>query len=142
METIVATAILLASTLVLVQLISVGREHAWKADEVTKAQLLCQTKLNELLAGIAPLQRADEEVFDDDPDWAYSIEVQPLDVAGLVSVRVTVSELASDAELAQRTDQSPRGFHLVRWMRQAPVAVGDDASDEPRGDLGEEFGEE
>jgi hypothetical protein len=117
-------AILLASTLVLVQLLSVGRAHAWKADQVSRAQLLCQTKLNELLAGIAPLESVEDQIFDEDPNWSYSVEVQPLDVAGLVSVRVTVSPVDADTELTQPSADSPPGYHLVRWMPQAPLASG------------------
>ena len=142
MEVIFATAILLGSTLVLVQLVGIGREHAWKADDVTRAQVLCQNKLNELLAGIAPLEPAEDEALEEDPDWTYTVQVEPLDLAGLVSVSVAVSEVPSDSDLAGRTDQSRRGFRLVRWMRQPAMADGHEVPTAPSGtreDPGEEF---
>ena len=67
-EAMIATAILVGSTIVLAQLAGIGREHAWKADDVTRAQALCQSKLNELLAGIDSLQPVDNQAFEYDDD--------------------------------------------------------------------------
>ena len=118
-ETMIATAILVGSTIVLAQLAGIGREHAWKADEVTRAQILCQNKLNEVLAGIEPLQPVEDQAFERDDQWTYTIQAEPLDVPGLSRVSVTVTEIVSDPALANRTDQNPRSFRLVRWTRQS-----------------------
>ena len=138
-EVIVATAILLGSTIILTQLAGIGREHAWKADDVTRAQVLCQNKLNELLAGIAPVQSAENEPFEYDADWTYTVQVEPLDLSGLVSVSVTVTEVVLDADLANRTDRRPRGFRLVRWMRQPAVTAGSEVYAPP--DVADDAGE-
>jgi hypothetical protein len=118
-EAIIATAILVGSTIVLAQLAGVGREHAWKADEFTRAQTLCQNKLNELLAGIQPLQSVENQTFLYDDQWTYAVQVEPVDVSGLSRITVTVTEVVSDADLARRTDQHARAFRLVRWTRQS-----------------------
>ena len=49
MEVLLATGILLGSLIVLGQLATVGRKHAHDAETLTTAQLLCQSKLNEIL---------------------------------------------------------------------------------------------
>ena len=51
LEVIMATAILLGCLIVLGDLAAVGRRHARDAEDLTTAQWLCQTKLNEILAG-------------------------------------------------------------------------------------------
>ncbi len=51
-----ATSILLACLIVLGELASVGRRHARDAEQLTAAQLLCRSRLNEILAGAAPLE--------------------------------------------------------------------------------------
>lgn len=130
-EAMIATAILVGSTIVLAQLAGVGREHAWKADDVTRAQALCQNKLNELLAGIESLQPVDNQAFEYDDEWTYTVEVEPLDVPGLSRVSVTVTEVISDPAIANRTDQNPRSFRLVRWTRQSAGGMDDTFSSSP-----------
>ena len=51
-----ATSILLACLIVLGELASVGRRHARDAEQLTAAQLVCRSRLNEILAGAAPLE--------------------------------------------------------------------------------------
>jgi hypothetical protein len=118
-EAILATAILVGSTIVLAQLAGIGREHALKADAITTAEVLCQNKMNELLAGIDALQPVENQAFEYQDEWTYTVEVEPLDIPGLSRVCVIVTEAVADASLANRTEQNPRSFRLVRWTRQS-----------------------
>ena len=115
MEILLATSILLGSLIVLGQLAAVGRRHAEDADALTTAQLLCQTKLNEILAGLEPIRAVEREPLADAPGWVYSVEIESVDRLGLSSLQVTVSE--DVAELGDAT-QARRGkrFALTRWI--------------------------
>ena len=114
MEVLLATAILLGSLIVLGQLATVGRMHAHDAERLTTAQLLCQSKLNEILAGVERVRPVEEESLAE--GWVYSVEVTSADKLHLASLRVTVSE--DLAELEDAADgPRPKQFTLTRWIR-------------------------
>jgi len=114
MEVLLATSILLASLIVLGQLATVGRMHAHDAETLTTAQLLCQSKLNEILAGVERVRPVEEESIAD--GWVYSVEVTSAGKLHLASLRVTVSE--DLAELEDAADgPRPKQFTLTRWIR-------------------------
>ena len=116
LEVLLATSILLGCLVVLAELASIGRQHATDAQDLTAAQLICQTKLNEILAGASPVRSVQNRVLEDAPGWVYSVEIEPLDQPGLALLRVTVSE-ESD-ELQEAADQRHlKQFALVRWIR-------------------------
>ncbi len=97
MEVLVATSILLASVIVLGELAGIGRRQSSSARELAAAQILCGNKLNEILSGVLPFTDVDEEPVEEDPDWVYSVEIEPVnqsDIPGmeqLVSLKVTVT---------------------------------------------------
>jgi general secretion pathway protein I len=111
LEVLMATGILLACVIVLAELAGIGRQHAVTAEELVTAQWLCQTRLNELLAGALPLVEVENEWVAETPGWVYSVQVDPLAQTGLVAVRVTVSKEAEGL-------RPPRQFSLVRWLRR------------------------
>ena len=113
MEVLLATAILLGSLIVLGQLATVGRMHAHDAERLTTAQLLCQSKLNEILAGVERVRPVEEESLAE--GWVYSVEVTSADKLHLASLRVTVSE-APDPEEGLDGPR-PKQFTLTRWIR-------------------------
>lgn len=113
MEVLLATGILLGSLIVLGQLATVGRMHAHDAEKLTTAQLLCQSKLNEILAGVDRLRSVEGESLAD--GWLYSVEVAPAGKLHLASLRVTVWE---DLPPDDATDgPRPKRFTLTRWIR-------------------------
>jgi len=116
LEVIMATAILLGCLIVLGDLAAVGRRHARDAEDLTTAQWLCQTKLNEILAGVELARPVENQTLPDAPGWAYSVEVESLDRPGLVSLRVTVSEVLPELEEAAGRRRA-RQFTLTRWIR-------------------------
>ena len=129
MEILLATSILLACLIVLGQLAVVGRKHAEDAAVLTTSQLICQTKLNEILIGAAPVASAEAQPVEGMPGWVYSIEVEPLERFDLVALRVTVSQEASDSS-SLSTERSGKQFTLTRWMHAA-----DRSSDETFGTI-------
>lgn len=122
MEVILSIAILGGCIAVIGELIRIGSRQAEEARELTVAQLLCESKMNEIAAGISPPEAVGLTPFETDDSWMYSITVTPLDGAQLIEVNVT----------AQQADSSrlvPLTFSLVRWM----IDPGLDAVDDPLG---------
>lgn len=134
MEVLLATSILLASLIVLGQLAAVGRKHARDAEAWTTAQLSCQTKLNEILAGIEPVRSIQEEALPDAPGWVYSVEVESAGRLGLASLRVIVSEDVAALEEAG-VERRLKQFSLTRWISDP---YRESSTDTP---FGESFGD-
>lgn len=109
LEVLLATSILVGCLAVLSELASIGRQHADDAEKYTVAQGICQTKINEILAGMTGPDAVNDEEVEDHPEWLYSVATESLAQPGLVALRVTVTENVED--------RAPRKFVVVRWMR-------------------------
>ena len=114
LEVIMATSILLGSVIVLSELAGIGRRHATTADDLSRVQLLCQSKLDSILAGVLPMEPVQKVPFEDDPEWTFTIETKTLDKPGLIAILVTVAP--ADADDLTDEHKGPR-FTLIRWMR-------------------------
>lgn len=109
LEVILAIAILGMSMVTLAELVRIGSRSAREARELTVAQLLCEAKLSEVAMGLVPAQAATQQPCETDPNWVFSIDVQPADETGLMVVTVRVSE-------AEPSMPRPLEFTLTRWM--------------------------
>ncbi|HPM83682.1 MAG TPA: prepilin-type N-terminal cleavage/methylation domain-containing protein [Candidatus Anammoximicrobium sp.] len=109
LEVILAVAILGGCLAVTGELVRMGVRHAEEARELTRAQLLCESKMEEIAAGVTGLESASMVPFETDPEWTYTVEVSPLDQQLLTLVRVTVQELESNRLY-------PITFTLSRWI--------------------------
>jgi hypothetical protein len=101
--------------MVLSRLAFLARRHAIGSEDRTGSQMLCQNLMDEVLAGIRPLDSV-SATETDDGEWIYSIDVERLSSAPLVAVRVTVARLEEDEE-SLPTDDELVGYRLVRWLR-------------------------
>jgi type II secretion system protein I len=118
LEVILALAIFGGAMAVLGEAGRLALNNAKGAREIARAQLLCESKLAEIVTGVIPPDPVDKTPFDDsttesidpnEPAWVYSIESEQTDETGLISVRVTVTR---DVPV----EQHPVQFALVRWM--------------------------
>jgi type II secretory pathway pseudopilin PulG len=121
LEIILSIVILGGSIVVLGEMARSGLRSAQSARLLSQAQLLCETKMAELEAGILELEPVAEVPIDDVPDtnvvnpntpgtvrWLYSIEIETLDDEGLLRVAVVVSQNLPP-------EQEPLACRLVRW---------------------------
>ena len=109
LEVILALTILALALTVLGDLVSLGTRSAASARDLTRAQLLCESKLAELTSGvvaIAPLQQVELEM---DPDWLYTVDVQPVASSGLVALTITVEQHVESRRHAAM-------YSLTRWI--------------------------
>ena len=118
LEVILALAILAGSIAVLGEASRLALKNAEISRDLARAQLLCESKLAEITTGIIAAEAVNNAAFDatttasldpNEPAWLYSIETQPTDEDGLISVRVTVTR---DLPAGQH----PIRFSLVRWI--------------------------
>ena len=117
LEVILALAILAGALAVLGEVSRMALRHAAGARDLARAQLLAESKLAEIEAGITSPDAVENTAFDPttekldagEPAWLYSISSQATDEVGLISVRVTVTR---DLPAAQH----PVKFSLSRWV--------------------------
>jgi hypothetical protein len=114
---ILALTILGLSLAVLGELARWGLRHAGYVRDMTQAQLLCESKMSEIVSGIVwpepavNVPFAAEDLLDpNDPvGWVYSIELVETDQPGLMAVAVTVSQNLPP-------ERKPVQCTLVRWI--------------------------
>jgi len=113
-EVLIATAILMASAALLLDLAQVGQKHATSAEDKAVAQRICQSLLNEILVGARPLESVPVEPLPDEPGWAWSVELTPLE-ARLTDPQIAVVRVTALKEpLANSRGEE---FTLWRWVR-------------------------
>jgi hypothetical protein len=94
----------------------------------TQAQLLCESKLSEIGAGVEPLRTVSGEQLKGLPGWFYSVEFSPVEKLGLVAVKVTVwhspeqSAVGGASPVSSETSSQAK-FSLVRWVRDPDRAT-------------------
>ncbi|NLY00449.1 MAG: hypothetical protein GXY83_30510 [Rhodopirellula sp.] len=125
LEVILAATVLLGSAIVLFELAAIGREHVNSTEQLALAQRLCETRINEILAGQQQAKAVEKEELLDYPGWNLAVEVDPVSgQTGLSALRVTVFREADAQHRAKR-------YTLVRWVRdgqQQPSSPSDSAS--------------
>ncbi len=109
MEVIVAIAILGGALTVIGNLVFLGSKAASNTRWNSEAQILCDTKMAEVSAGVLPLQSTAATPIDENPDWLFSVEIGQTAVNGLLSVTVTVQQ-------APTVTLNPTPFSLMRWL--------------------------
>jgi general secretion pathway protein I len=114
LEVILALAILAGAMVVLGELARMGFRNAKLTQDLTRAQLLCESKMAEFTSGISLPQTVQGATFDDmyqdgKIPWIYSVEMEQIDQDGLIALRVTVSQNLP-------AEQRPATFSLSRWI--------------------------
>lgn len=114
LEVMLALVILGGAIVVLGEAGRFALENARVARDLAQAQLLCESKLAEIAAGVEapePVQSVflAEGTDPSQPIWLYSIETETVDRQGLMGVWVTVVQ---DLPPEKR----PVDCTLVRWM--------------------------
>jgi type II secretion system protein I len=120
LEVMLALAILGVSLAAIGELMRIGSRNAEMARDLTTAQILCETKMAEIVSGLLPATATTPAPILDvesGNDWLYAVETEQVGQEGLLAVRVIVQQ---NPDLVSR----PVSFYLVRWMidPQAQVA--------------------
>ena len=115
-EVLLSLAIFAVSLVAIGQMMSNGMRGAVQARLQSQAVLRCQSKLAEVVAGVAPLQAANNVAFPDDADWHWSMTVTPATQANLYVADLTVARKGSNAV-------GDVSFTLRRMLRDPQLAT-------------------
>lgn len=115
LEVVLALAILVGAIAVIGELVRLGVMAAGSARDQTQAQLLCESTMAEIAAGILPTQAAQGVPLPYDPEWVYHVALLPVDAPGMMAVQVTVVQVG----VAGR----PAEFSLTRWIRDPGIEL-------------------
>ncbi len=116
LEVILAMSILVGAIAVTGELVRLGTLSAARARDLTQAQLICESKLGEIVAGITPAEAISAAPYELDAEWLYSVEIGAIDVPGTVLLRVIVAQNLSPA-------QRPVEFSLMRLIQDPGVEL-------------------
>jgi type II secretion system protein I len=102
LEVLAALAIFFFTAVSLTQMVDNASQAAMRARRMTKAQLLAETKMDEISCGALPLSNGGGSIAEEQEGWTYTVTVTPeswtnvtdttgASVTGLSTVIVTVS---------------------------------------------------
>lgn len=114
LEVILALAILGMSLAIIGEMVRLGLRSSVATRDLTTAQLLCESKLAEIVAGVEPLAATSGAPLDPEGLWTYTVQMESAQEEGLVTIQVTVQ---------QATTNRPVSFSLVRWMIDPGVEI-------------------
>jgi len=115
LEVVLAMAILAGSFATLAQLVSLGIRAAGHGRDLTQGQIIAETALSEIAAGIVQPTGLSGVPSEMNPDWLISVVSQATQVQGIIQVTVVAER---DATLGR-----PARYDLTRWMRDPSLAI-------------------
>lgn len=107
LEVILAIAILGGAMAVILQLVNLGMRSSVAARQRSEANLLCDTKMAEISAGILELKDYSATPIPENQDWLYSATVQESSNLGLLVVTMSVE---------QANIENPISVQIVRYV--------------------------
>ena len=113
LEVVLAMAILAASMAVVSQLVGLGLRAAGQSRNLTQAQILAESLMSEISAGITPAEPLQPTLIE--PGWYASIYLQPSLHQGIVQLIVRVEQDSTSRRAAH--------FELTRWMRDPTLEI-------------------
>ena len=113
LEVVLALSILAVSAALLTQITKQATDNGRMAQRLSTAQMLCESKMSEVLAGAIPLTSSSWAQITDSrrrSAWYYKIQTSTAERPNMIGVRLSVTD-QPDA-----TSGNPELFFIVRWM--------------------------
>lgn len=92
LEVMLSIAILGLAMAVIGNLFYLGGRSAQRTRFLSDANIICDTTMAELAAGVIEPNSVGTQVVADNPTWSYSIDIQASDQLGLLAATVTVQQ--------------------------------------------------
>ena len=129
LEVIIATVILAVSATLLVRLIGAGDRNAQRADQRITAQMICQNKMDEIVASIEPLESIEPTASPYYPEWYWSVSIDDLNSKNDTTVnRLSLVEVGVFFRTKRRRDWKFRSIGFASRAAHLCVATGDSHS--------------
>ncbi len=113
LEVILALTILAISVALLSQVTRQSTDNGLMAQRLATAQMLCESKMSEVLAGAIPLTPGSWTAITDTTrtgSWYYQIQTETAQRKDMIGVRLSISDNPNT------TTENPELYFLVRWM--------------------------
>lgn len=101
MEVLCALAIFLLALVGIGTLVTQSSDRAILIQQQIEATRLCQSKMAEIDAGAIPLQSVENQPFDEDDTWLWSLQCEQGSVTGLWQVNLRVSRQQRDGSYVE-----------------------------------------
>ena len=111
LEIVLSLALMAIAASLLSQLVSIGNRAAAFSRDMSKAQVMGESVMAEVVAGVLP-QQATSGVMASDAAWTYTIDVSPLPPVGL-SAESTLNVITVTV---QRGSDTRTSFTLTRYV--------------------------
>ena len=121
LEVILSVAILGLAVSAMTQLLSLGTRTTRATEDVITAQLLCESKITEILIGLEPFEETSETPFETDPKWLYSVIVEEGEFPDLQYLEVSVWRENTPKE---------RALTLYRWATSPDIELLEELEEE------------
>jgi hypothetical protein len=115
LEVVLALAILVGAFATLGQLVGLGMRAAGNSRDLTQAQLLAESTMSEIAAGILSTEPLTRVPLDTNPGWLVSTQVDNTIHQGILRVTVFTER---DSESYRRVQ-----YQLTRWLRDPNLAL-------------------
>lgn len=109
LEVLLSIAVLGASMVVIGNSFFLGARSALRARLRSDANILCDAKMAELVAGALPLASTGAQPIPENADWTYSVNIQPSLQRGLLMATVSVEQASKDVTV-------PISLSIVRFV--------------------------
>ena len=113
LEVVLALSILAVSAALLAQITKQATDNGMMAQRLATAQMLCESKMSEVLAGAIPLTASGWTSITDSGrkgNWQYQIKTESASRPNMIGVRLSVTDQPDS------TTSNPELFFIVRWM--------------------------
>lgn len=113
LEVVLALTILAVAAALLAQITKQATDNGLLAQRLSTAQMLCESKMSEVLAGAIPLQASSWVPITDSGrkgNWNYQIQTITAQRPNMIGVRLSVTDRPDT------TTGNPELFFIVRWM--------------------------
>lgn len=110
LEVLIALAIFAGSLAAIGQVISVASRAASQANWRTESALLAESRLAEVISGVAPLKSTSAQPCVENEDWLWSMSVDPGPATDVLQIEVRLDR-------ARPLGLSADSFSLVRLIR-------------------------
>lgn len=119
-EVLIALTVLIAGFTALASMTNRARRAAIASEELAIAQLACQTRVNELLAGVRPIAPSFNEPVAELDHWYMTTELFPAIKQGLTAVRVQVQREQQPGDTSPRFGAADL-FEITSWIDNAKL---------------------
>ena len=130
MEVILALAILGIASAYLAQAMQIAAQNAQRAQRLTQAELVAESVMNQVIAGVIPAQPANWSPYisaSSSSNWNYSLSIVAAEMQGTIGIQVGVQEQVPGATIGLQ----PADLIATRWIIDPALGLDTPPAEEP-----------